>query len=123
MICLVQSQIDYEELKANCSYIVDIRSLNLLFNFLFTIGCYQISTLSTNQSTRSLMVNNNSVGACYWQCKMNALKKSLCENTTGIQFGLQVSLEFLLALVAKDILIRVVINFLNSLILFYFMKV
>lgn len=69
------------------------------------------------------MVNNNSVGACYWQCKMNALKKSLCENTTGIQFGLQVSLEFLLALVAKDILIRVVINFLNSLILFYFMKV
>nr|XP_019928677.2 uncharacterized protein LOC109620514 [Crassostrea gigas] len=54
-------------------------------------GCYQISTLSTNQSTRSLMVNNNSVGACYWQCKMNALKKSLCENTTGIQFGLQKS--------------------------------
>lgn len=69
------------------------------------------------------MVNNNSVGACYWQCKMKALKNSLCENSTGIQFGLQVSLEFLLALVAKDILIRVEINFLNSLILFYFMKV
>lgn len=68
------------------------------------------------------MVNNNSVGACYWQCKMKALKNSLCENTTGIHFGLQVSLEFLLALVAKDI-IRVEINFLNSLILFYFMKV
>lgn len=67
------------------------------------------------------MVNNNSVGACYWQCKMKAKKSSLCENTTGIQFGLQVSLEFLLALVAKDI-IRVEINFLNSLILFYFMK-
>lgn len=68
------------------------------------------------------MVNNNSVGICYWQCKMKALKNSIvCENTTGIQFGLQVSLEFLLALVAKDI-IRGEINFLNSLILFHFMK-
>lgn len=67
------------------------------------------------------MVNNNSVGACYWQCRMKALKNSLCENTTGILFGLQVSLEFLLALIAKDI-IRAENNFLNSLILFYEMK-
>lgn len=67
------------------------------------------------------MVNNNSVGACYWQCKMKALKNSLCENTTGIQFGLQVSLEFLLALIAKD-MIEVEIIILNSLILFYEIK-
>lgn len=67
------------------------------------------------------MVNNNSVGACYWQCKMKALKNSLCENTTGILFGLQVSLEFLLALIAKD-MIEVEIIILNSLILFYEIK-
>lgn len=47
------------------------------------------------------MVNNNTVGACYWECKMKAMKNNLCGNTTDILFGLQVSLEFLLALICS----------------------
>lgn len=55
-------------------------------------GCFQISTLSTNQTTNELLINNNTVGNCYRECKMKVMKNNSCGNITDVLFGLQVGL-------------------------------
>eukprot|EP00105_Crassostrea_gigas_P007265 XP_011421455.1 PREDICTED: uncharacterized protein LOC105324096 [Crassostrea gigas] len=54
-------------------------------------GCYQISTLSTNQQNDHLMVHNNTVGNCYWECKMKAMRSNHCESNANVLFGLHMS--------------------------------
>eukprot|EP00105_Crassostrea_gigas_P036642 XP_019920790.1 PREDICTED: uncharacterized protein LOC109617102 [Crassostrea gigas] len=54
-------------------------------------GCYQISTLSTNQHKDHLMVHNNTVGNCYWECKMKAMRSNHCESNAKVLFGLHMS--------------------------------
>lgn len=65
----------------------------MFITFAFTVtGCYQISTLPTNQPTNELVINNNTVGNCYRDCKMKVMKNNSCGNITDVLFGLQVGL-------------------------------
>lgn len=59
-------------------------------------GCYQISTLSTKQQKDDLMVHNNTVGNCYWECKMKAMRSNPCGNNADVLFGLHVGLKVFL---------------------------
>lgn len=61
----------------------------MFITFAFTVtGCYQIPTLPTNE----LVINNNTVGNCYRDCKMKVMKNNSCGNITDVLFGLQVGL-------------------------------
>lgn len=65
----------------------------MFITFAFTVtGCFQISTLPTNHTINELVINNNTVGNCYRECKMKAMKNNSCGNITDVLFGLQVGL-------------------------------
>lgn len=64
----------------------------MFITFAITVtGCYQISTLP--KTTNELLINNNTVGNCYRECKMKVMKNNSCGNITDVQFGLQVGVE------------------------------
>lgn len=66
----------------------------MFITFAITVtGCYQISTLP--KTTNELHLNNNTVGNCYRECKMKAMKNNSCGNITDVLFGLQVGVEVL----------------------------
>lgn len=66
----------------------------MFITFAITVtGCYQISTLP--KTTNELLINNNTVGNCYRECKMKAMKNNSCGNITDVLFGLQVGVEVL----------------------------
>lgn len=63
----------------------------MFITFAITVtGCYQISTLP---KTNELLINNNTVGNCYRDCKMKVMKNNSCGNITDVLFGLQVGVE------------------------------
>lgn len=64
----------------------------MFITFAITVtGCYQISTLP--KTTNELLINNNTVGNCYQECKMKVMKNNSCGNITDVLFGLQVGVE------------------------------
>lgn len=64
----------------------------MFITFAITVtGCYQISTLP--KTTNELLISNNTVGNCYRECKMKAMKNNSCGNITDVLFGLQVGVE------------------------------
>lgn len=66
----------------------------MFITFAITVtGFYQISTLP--KTTNELLIDNNTVGNCYRECKMKVMKNNSCGNITDVLFGLQVGVEVL----------------------------
>lgn len=66
----------------------------MFITFAITVtGCYQVSTLP--KTTNELLINNNTVGNCYRECKTKVMKNNSCGNITDVLFGLQVGVEVL----------------------------
>lgn len=66
-------------------------------------GCYKISSSPTNQPTNYYVINNNTVGNCYRQCNMKAMKNNSRGNITDVLFGLQKSHCFCITPVRSDL--------------------